>query len=155
MNCRFAANFRPLAHGEPEPKGPARTVVGRNHAAFSLLEVMIALSIFFMAIFVILDSVSRSLGAARSLQQNFPDIGVLAADLALTNKLVEGTLEGDFGKIYPGYRWTREISLIGTNGFFQIDYTIHWFVRNRPLDSKTSLWLWRPESQVSTYGRHL
>ena len=59
----------------------------RHHAAFTLLEVIIALTIFFMAIFAILGSVSRSLGAARSLQQKFPDIGSLAADLMLTNKL--------------------------------------------------------------------
>src|SRR5206468_9215113 len=84
--------------------------------AFTLLEVMIALTIFFLAIFTILGSVSRSLGAARSLQQKFPDISALVADLMLTNKLEEGTIEGDFGDLYPGYTWRRETYLKATNG---------------------------------------
>src|ERR1051325_1119301 len=59
----------------------------RSTRGFSLLEVMFALTIFFLAIFTILGSVSRSLGAARSLQQKFPDISSLVADLVLTNRL--------------------------------------------------------------------
>ena len=88
--------------------------------AFTLLEVMIALAIFFLAIFAILGSVSRSLGAARSLQQKFPDISALVADLTLTNKLEEGTGGGDFGELYPGYSWTGYTNQIATNGLFQI-----------------------------------
>src|SRR3989442_15609845 len=102
---------------EPHPRAWIR--------AFTLLEVVIALTIFFMAIFTILGSVSRSLGAARSLQQKFPDIGSLAADLMLTNKLEEGTVDGDFGDLHPGYTWRRDIYLNATDGFFQVDFTIH------------------------------
>ena len=92
--------------------------------AFTLLEVMIALTIFFLAIITILGSVSRSLGAARSLQQKFPDISALVADLMLTNKLEEGTGGGDFGDLYPGYTWTGSTNQIATNGLFQIDFVI-------------------------------
>src|SRR5262249_52489214 len=93
-------------------------------AAFTLLEVMIALAIFFMAIFAILGTVNRGLGAARSLQQKFPDLGMALSDLALTNRLEEGTVTGDFGDAYPGYTWIREQREIATNGLFQLDITI-------------------------------
>ena len=118
----------------------------RHHAAFTLLEVMIALAIFFMAIFTILDSVSRSLGAARSLQQKFPDVGSLAAELMLTNKLEEGTVDGDFGNSFPGCTWRRDTTLIRTNGFFQVDFTIHQAKGRKSVEWTTSILLWRPES---------
>ena len=127
----------------------------RHHAAFTLLEVIIALTIFFMAIFAILGSVSRSLGAARSLQQKFPDIGSLAADLMLTNKLEEGTVDGDFGDLHPGYTWRRDIYLKATNGFFQVDFTIRSPKGRQQVVWKNSILLWRPDSQVSTFGRRL
>src|SRR6266511_2356906 len=95
---------------------------GTSVRAFSLLEVMIALTIFFVAIFTILGSVSRSLGSARSLQQKFPDISALAADLMLTNRVEEGTGGGDFGDSFPGYAWTGYTNQIATNGLFQIDF---------------------------------
>jgi Tfp pilus assembly protein PilV len=130
-------------------------VIRRGHTAFTLLEVMIALTIFFMAIFAILGSVSRSLGAARSLQQKYPDIGGLAADLMLTNKLEEGTLEGDFGDLYPGYTWRRDIQLVRTNGFFQVDFTIQSHKGRQSIEWKNSIFLWRPDSAASTFGRRL
>src|SRR5207244_8351657 len=92
--------------------------------AFTLLEVMIALTIFFLAIVTILGSVSRSLGAARSLQQKFPDISALVADLMLTNKLEEGTGGGDFGDLFPGYTWTGYTNQNTPNGLFQITLAI-------------------------------
>jgi Tfp pilus assembly protein PilV len=120
--------------------------------AFTLLEVMIALTIFFLAIFSILGSVSRSLGAARSLQQKFPDIGVLVADVMLTNKLEEGTGGGDFGDLFPGYTWTGYTNQIATNGLFQIDFVIR---SARGVEWTNSILLWRPDSRVTTFGPRL
>jgi hypothetical protein len=120
--------------------------------AFTLLEVMIALAIFFMAIFIILQSTSQSLGAARGLQVRAPDAIGLVADMSLTNKLEEGIVEGDFGDFYPGATWTRDTYQVGTNGLFQVDFTLRWFSGKRPVESKSSVLLWRPDSQVSPYG---
>jgi hypothetical protein len=123
--------------------------------AFSMLEVMIALTIFFLAIFTILGSVSRSLGAARSLQQKFPDISALVADLMLTNKVEEGTGGGDFGDLFPGYTWTGYTNQIRTNGLFQIDFVIQSRRGRQLVEWTNSIYLWRPESKVSTFGRRL
>ena len=132
-----------------EPK--ARALV----RAFTLLEVMIALTIFFLAIVSILGSVSRSLGAARSLQQKFPDISALVADLMLTNKLEEGTGGGDFGELYPGYSWTGYTNQIATNGLFQIDFVIRSLRGSQAVEWTNSIYLWRPDSKVSNFGRRL
>jgi hypothetical protein len=139
--------------------GTVLSSIGINYSAsawgFSLLEVMIALTIFFLAIFSILGSVSRSLGAARSLQQKFPDIGALVADLMLTNKVEEGTGGGDFGDLFPGYTWTGYTNQIRTNGLFQIDFVIQSRRGRQLVEWTNSIYLWRPDSKISTYGRRL
>jgi prepilin-type N-terminal cleavage/methylation domain-containing protein len=128
---------------------------GRLRAGFSLLEVMIALAIFFMAAFAILQSTSQSLGAARMLKQSTPDALSLIAELSLTNRLEEGVVEGDFGDLYPDFKWRRETVLVATNGLFQIDFKITGFLGKRAVESSSSLLLWRPDSRTSSYGRSL
>ncbi|MEY4387118.1 MAG: hypothetical protein RLY20_2401 [Verrucomicrobiota bacterium] len=77
--------------------------------AFSLMEVMIAIAIFFTASFVILALVSSGLKTARMLRNERPNCGMLAAELTLTNSLEEGVVEDNFGDFYRDYRWKREI----------------------------------------------
>src|SRR5262245_42175273 len=158
MKTRSLANFR--GHGDvmgncrQSASHPAEEP-GRTEAAFSLLEVMIAMAVFFIAVFAILESVSQSLRAARLLQQRWPDPRALVAELSLTNKLEEGTVEGDFGDQYPNFTWTREVTLERTNGLFRLDFTIHGVVGKQATESKSSVLLWRPDSQVSSFRRQL
>src|SRR2546425_5216493 len=100
------------------------TQSSRSTVAFSLLEVMIAVALFFMAIFAILGLTSQSIGAAARLQRNEVDIASLAAELSLTNSLQEGGDSGDFGDLYPGASWTREITEVGSNGLYRVDFTV-------------------------------
>ena len=59
--------------------------------AFSLLEVMVAVGIFFMAMFTILALVSNSLRSARKLRRVEVDAGMVAAQLLIkTNRFNEG-----------------------------------------------------------------
>src|SRR5690242_7885998 len=77
-------------------------------AAFTLMEVMIACGIFFMATFAILALVSTTLRNARALQRRDVDAGMAAAQVfetLKTNRMEQGTLEGDFGDAYPGFTW--------------------------------------------------
>jgi hypothetical protein len=99
-------------------------MAGRSRHAFSLLEVMIAIGIFFMAVFVILALVSSSLENARRLQRPIVDAGMVASELSLTNQLVEEAQSGDFGDAYPGYSWTANINEVMTNRLFQVDYIV-------------------------------
>ena len=74
-----------------------------TQAAFTLIEVVIAVAIFFMAMFAILGVLSTELHAASILRNNGPTAGMVAGQLSLTNKLEEGSDSGDFGEIYSGY----------------------------------------------------
>lgn len=119
---------------------------------FTLLEVLVAVGIFFMCIFAILELTASSLRSARSLSRPTPDIGMLLPDLVLTNRLEEGTESGDFGDSYPGARWQREIFLAASNGLFQVDFTIYEGGKRSLQISKSSLLLWRPDSVVTVGG---
>ena len=125
-------------------------------AAFTLLEVVIALGIFFIAMFAILDLTSQALRGARALRQTTVTASTLAAELCLTNKLEEGGDSGDFGDIYPGYTWTREIYLwpqAPTNGMFQVDFTVYAHSRRKShVESKMSILLFRPDSTQRRSG---
>lgn len=122
----------------------------RRTRAFSLLEVMVAIGCFFMAVFAILGLVSASLGNARRLQRPMVDAGVLASELSLTNKLVEGTASGDLseylGKTYQGYTWTYAIQEVQSNKLFQVDFIVQSDSPGKPVVSKLSVLMFRPMS---------
>jgi Tfp pilus assembly protein PilV len=92
--------------------------------AFTLLEVMVACAIFFMVAFAVLELVTRSVVAAKALQQRDPDPGIILAALSLSNAFEEVTLDGNYEDIapgmYPGHRWMADIREIGSNGLFEI-----------------------------------
>jgi hypothetical protein len=109
---------------------------------------MIALAIFFSAVFVILDSVSQGLSAARRLQLNEPNVALALADtsLLLTNRPPDGPIAGDFGDLYPGFSYLQEMpEEVYSNGLYQVEITILGPGVTRPYESRTSLLLWRPE----------
>jgi Tfp pilus assembly protein PilV len=123
----------------------------QDTTGFSLIEVMIAVAIFFMATFSILDLTTQSIKSARALSQNSPSAGMLAAELSMTNKLEEGVAMGDFGRLYPEYTWERQIISAATNGLFRVDFVV--YHKQRP-DSQMSLLLFRPDSpQVGSFGQ--
>ncbi len=117
--------------------------------AFSLLEVMIAIGIFFMCIFVILSLVSSSLANARRLARPMVDAAMLASELSLTNQLVEVLQSGDFGKLYPGYTWTADINEVLTNRLFQVDYIVQ-RSDSRDVIQKMSVLFYRPQSPAGS-----
>jgi prepilin-type N-terminal cleavage/methylation domain-containing protein len=128
---------------------PSRVRNG-HRTAFTLIEVMVAMGIFVMAMFAILEVVSTNLRNAKQLQKPRVDASLLISDLYQTNKLYEGNDSGDFDKLYPGYQWESTTTKVGTNGLFQVDFVII-----RPdhfRESAMSVILWRPDSPTSGVG---
>jgi hypothetical protein len=127
---------------------------GARKKAFSLLEVMIASALFFMAVFAILGLVSSSLNNLRRLQRPLVDASVLASELSLTNKLTEGKDSGNLGdllgKDYNGYRWTSVIQEVQTNKLFQVDFVVQNANGDRSVVSQISLLLFRPQSDAGS-----
>jgi prepilin-type N-terminal cleavage/methylation domain-containing protein len=125
----------------------------RCHSAFTLLEVMIALAIFFICTFAILELMSTVLHNARALQRYEPDAGILAGQLAQTNSLTPGTVSGDFGDLYPGYTWSRDVYDVSSNGLWEADFTIQAKVSgHKDVESAMSVLLFRPQSPETPPG---
>ena len=123
-----------------------RRVSCRANVAFTLVEVMVALAIFFMAVFVILGLMSTLLRNARLLQnKKGVDAGLVAAQqLSLTNKLYEETASGDLDDICPGYSWMTDTHEVSTNGLFQVDITVE--RTGGGVESQMSILRFAPES---------
>jgi hypothetical protein len=124
---------------------PGRAARNLSTPAFTLLEVMVALGIFFATMFAILNLVSGTLRNLRSLQQNEPDPGMIAAQIALTNILSEGVESGDFDNLYRGYTWAYETGEV-TNGLFRVDIAIHHRVGRQDVPSCATVLFFRPNS---------
>lgn len=126
----------------------------RAGRAFSLIEVMIALAIFFTASFIILAIVSSGLRTARMLRTTRPSASILAAEDTLTNALVEGVESGDFGNLYPDYNWKKETyeKPDDTNGLWQIDFAIYKRGHGNIPESTLSIWRYSPGSKSKRLG---
>ncbi len=112
----------------------------RQVAALSLIEVMVAMLIFFMVVFAILGMVSNTLRNARALQQTHVDAGALAAFLTLSNRLDEGSYSGDFGDLFPDHEYEYEVIPI-TNGLMRVDMTVRGNTGKRTDESTMSILL--------------
>ena len=115
----------------------------RARRAFTLLEVMIAMGIFFMCIFSILSLVGMNLRNARLLQQSRPDAGIIFAEAAQTDRFTEGEGDGDFDQAFPGFSYAVSTNRFDTNGTFKVEV----FIKNTAglLETKYAL-LFRPAS---------
>jgi Tfp pilus assembly protein PilV len=103
----------------PHPCPPRRAC-----AALSLIEVMIAMAIFFVCIFAILGMVSNTLHNARALQDTEVDApGALASFLSTSNRLDEGSYSGDFGDLFPDWDYTYDVTVI-TNNLVRVDLSV-------------------------------
>src|SRR5947209_808981 len=121
---------------------------------FSLIEVMIACGIFFMAAFAILALVSGTLRNARSLQQGDVDAGMAAAQvfpLYQTNKTIGLSASGDFGSAYRDFSWEARSDEFDTNGLQSVDIAVFKRGLKTPYDSMSIL-VFSPDAK-NNFGR--
>jgi Tfp pilus assembly protein PilV len=136
------------------PPGAGAPRSANRPAAFSLLEVVVACGIFFMATFAILGLVAGTVRNARVLQKGDVDAGLAAAqlfELLKTNTEAEATFSGDFGDTYPDYSWDAESSEYETNGLLQVDVVLSKRGRRTPVDSLT-FWVYSPNAKSRRFG---
>ena len=95
------------------------TLHGTRFDAFTLIEVMIALGIFFMAVFTILALVTNILRNARGLQRPQVDAGLAAAIYVNTNKFSVGDVSGNLDESLPDYSYEVATDEFATNGLLQ------------------------------------
>ncbi len=134
----------------------------KSPRAFSLIEVMIALAIFFMALFAILGLTSQLLQNARLIQaKNIPHVSMVHAWwTSKTNRVVEGLTTVEFGDISPDigdlYRdfyaeINAEPDLDMTNGLWDVTYRVY-NRKNRAVESEVFTFYWDPNSQSRPGG---
>jgi hypothetical protein len=128
-------------------------IIARRYG-FSLLEVMIAIGVFFMCVFSILALVSSSLENARRLQRPLVDAGAMASWLSVTNRLVEGTYTVNLGDLlgdaYNGYDCTYDVEEVETNRLFQVGYTVQSKTGNHEVISSMTNLFYSPQSQAGS-----
>ena len=107
----------------------------RSPRAFSLLEVMIAMGIFFMAIFSILAVVSQGLRNAKALEQPQVDAGMVASLYVNTNRFSEGSMSGDFGDWLEDFRWDVNTYEYASNGLLRAEVILHKRGLQKPADA--------------------
>ncbi len=146
-----------LDHTRNRP--PCRVPVGCQHklfrdSAFTLMEVMIACGIFFIAVFAILALVSNTLRNAQRLRRVEVDAGIICAQLFRTNRLTEGVESGDLGDFgYPDFTWqtdAREHEIF-TNGLWQVEIVLRRRGTVDPIDTRT-IWVFSPDSSIRRPG---
>jgi type II secretory pathway pseudopilin PulG len=130
----------------------AKTKTARG--GFTLIEVMFAVVAFCAATFAILALVSQSLDIARRLQRPMVDAGLVASELSLTNKLVEGTESGDLGDLlgdkYKNFTYDYAIDEAQTNKLFQVVIALQSNEGGKPVVSKMTILLYRPDSPAGS-----
>lgn len=118
-------------------------------AAFTLLEVLIAMAIFFVAILAILELTVQSVGSARYLQTAHLDISSLASMMSLTNRVEEGEVPREiidlFQNANPEYGARGNIFEVSSNGLFQVDFEIYGVKGKKVAASTFSMLLYRPQ----------
>ena len=121
----------------------------KTQNAFSLLEVMIAIFLFFAASFTILQLVSQSVSNAHRLERPLVDASAVLSQLSLTNKFIEGQYSGNLadlmGKTYQDYTWRGLVFEVATNHLYCADFVVV-NARNNEVVSRTSSLFYRPQS---------
>ena len=133
--------------------------------SFSLLEVIIAVAVFFTAVFGILELVSLNMATANFLQKKRPSLGMVAGFTLRDTNIVEDLQEApeDLGFDYNGggseayFRragWERQVTLvaenveqgdlIASNGVYRVDLQLTEELAKREIISKMSFLMYRP-----------
>jgi prepilin-type N-terminal cleavage/methylation domain-containing protein len=124
--------------------------VRSGDTAFTLIEVMIAIGVFCIGAFAILDLVANVLHGARLLDKPMVDPGCVASEIAQTNILVEVAGSGDLGeflgKPYQDYEYDYDITEALSNKLFAVGVNLHGNTPGKPVISKMTVLLYRPAS---------
>ncbi len=134
----------------------------RRQQAFTLIEVMVAIALFFMCTFAILGLTSQLLKNARIFQsKKSPGVALVHGwYTSKTNRVTEGEVNVEFTDISPDlgelYRDYYAVILAEpneemTNGLWNVTYTV-FNRKTRQVDSTVNTFYWDPASRSSQRG---
>jgi type II secretory pathway pseudopilin PulG len=130
--------------------GTGRLVRRRPGAGgFLLLEVLVAIALLAISVFVLIEGLSRCVAAARSVQ-NYS-----VSEILLANKCYEFRSErptdildhdGTF-EDYPGYSWTRKFEGTDTEGLWTETITVTWYEGGQLANDTVVQYRYLPDKQ--------
>ncbi len=107
----------------------------KKNSAFTLLEVMIAMTVIAIVLVAVFGSQSQSLTLANEAKFN-TTAPLLAqrkmAEVEIGNSMDLGSTSGDFGEDFPEYHWELNVSDVQLSGtgemeyLKQVDVTVRW-----------------------------
>ena len=134
MNVRYQ-------HGHAEPRG--------GDGAFLLLEVLLALFILTISVFVLVERLSLCVAAVRSVQ-SYSTSEMLLANQSYIFHTERGTdiidEEGSFDD-YPGYTWSRKLEQTDTEGLWKQVITVYWRQRGQVASDSVVEYKYLPDKQ--------
>jgi Tfp pilus assembly protein PilV len=133
------------------PKRNGGGLVRRSLGAggFLLLEVLLAIFLLALSVFVLIEGLSRCVAAARSVQ-NYS-----VSDILLANKSYEFRTErptdilnqdGLFDD-YPGYAWSRTFENTDMEGLWRQVITVYWYERGKQASDSVVEYRYIPDKQ--------
>jgi hypothetical protein len=126
-------------------------LVRRNpgERGFLLLEVLLAVALLAISVFVLIEGLSRCVAAARAVQY------YSTSEILLANKSYEFRSErptdildhtGTFDD-YPGYAWARRFESTDIEGLWQQVITVSWYEGGRIASDSVIEYRYLPEKQ--------
>src|SRR5215469_15588464 len=145
---------RPTAHFPPAIRAVTAQRAVPTIAAFTLMEVMIAIAVFCIGVFAILGLVASIMRGARLLDKPMVDAGAVASQISQTNSIVEiqdsGDLSEFLGNTYRGYNYRYIIAEEQSNHLYHAAIQVTGDGPGKPVVSKMDILLFRPQSPAGT-----
>jgi len=125
------------------------TVPSHGESAFLLLEVLLALFILTISVFVLVERLSLCIAAARSVQ-SYSTSEMLLANQSYIFHTERGLdivdQEGTFDD-YPGYTWSRKLEQTDTEGLWKQVVTVSWYERGQLASDSVVEYKYLPDKQ--------
>ena len=150
-------------HALPCAKGPAFKLLSNSklgseqirRQGFSLVEVLLALAITGIGLFVMIETASRCLAVIRKSAHYERARHLLArVELEFPLQTKEEIEEGVESERFDGedseYRWEREIKIVGEeeDGLFEVTTRVIWSGRTREAREEIVTYLYAPEDRL-------
>jgi hypothetical protein len=114
-----------------------------------LLEVILAVALLAISMFAIIESLSRCLAAARSIQ-SYSTSEILLANKSFEFRTERPTdildQEGEFDD-YPGFSWSRKLDQTDTEGLWKQTITVYWYERGKLASADGIEYRYLPDKQ--------
>ena len=111
------------------------------------MEVIVAVSLVAIGLFVLIEGLSRCLAAARSVQ-TYSLVATMLANKSYEFRVERAENYQDVDGLfddYPGYSWQRKFEKTGIDGLYQQTITINWRERNKIVNESAVEYRYMPK----------